>query len=74
MKTPTIDRLKLMHELWERKLSDTTIEAIVQVLESTRINQGHPRAEEVAKEIRGLIEGGLDETELLKKLNQKKLY
>lgn len=68
MQTQTIERLKLMHELWARNLSDTTIEAIVQIMESMRTEQGHSEAE--AKEIRELIETGISEAELLKTLNQ----
>ena len=72
MQTQTIDRLKLMHELWARNLSNTTIEAIVQVVENTRIAQGHSKAEAKAKELRLLIESEISETEILKKLNQMK--
>lgn len=67
---PTIDRLKLLHELWARKLSDDTVEAVVQILESTRINQGHEAAEAKAKELRLLIETEISEEELLKKLKE----
>lgn len=73
MKMPTIDRLKLMHEVWEKKLSDGMVEAIVQIVERTRINQGHLAAEEKAKKIRELIEQELSEAELLQKLDQMKL-
>ena len=73
MKIPTIERLKLMHELWKRKFSNTTIEAITQIIESTRINRGHLAAEEKAKEIRELIEQELSEAVLLQKLDQMKL-
>ena len=74
MKEPTIDRLLLMHELWERKLSDTTIEAVVQIIERTRIEQGHSKAEAVAKEIREIIETENSESGVLKKLNQMKKH
>ena len=69
MNAPVIERLKLMHERLERNFSDTTQEAITQIIESLRINQGHGAAEAKAKEIRELIEAGLGETELLKKIN-----
>lgn len=72
MKDRVIERLKLMHELWERNLSNTTIEAIVQLLENTRLNKGHSKAEEIAKELLTLIESGISEAELLNKLNQMK--
>ena len=72
MNIPTIDRLKLMHEVWERKLSDDMVETIVQIIESTRINQGHLAAEEKAKEIRELIEQEPSEAVLLQKLDQIK--
>ncbi len=68
MKIQTIERIKLMHEEFARKFSDTTVEAITQIIESVRINSGHDKAEEEAKEIRELIESGIDETELLKML------
>ena len=70
MKIATIERLKLMHELWARKLFDTTIEAVVQIIERTRINQGHNEAEAKSKEIRLLIETEISEAELLQKLDQ----
>ena len=59
-----------MHELWEMELSDDTIEAVVQIIEHTRINCGHDGAEAKAKEIRMLIETGISEAELMEKLNQ----
>ena len=74
MVAPVIERLKLMHEELVRNFSDTTSEAITQIIESLRINQGHGAAEEKAKEIRELIESGLGETELLQKLNQMKSH
>ena len=70
MQIPTIDRLKLLHELWERSLSDVVIEAVVQNIEYIRKNQGHSAAESKAKEIRLLIETGITESELLKQLKQ----
>ncbi len=68
MKIQTIERVKLMHEEFARNFSDATTEVITQILESVRINAGHDKAEEVAKEIRELIESEIEETELLKKL------
>lgn len=68
MSTPVIERLKLMHERLERNFSDDTQEAITQIIESLRINQGHHAAEAKAKEIRELIESGLSEAELLQKI------
>ena len=70
MKAPVIERLLLLHELWARNLSDTTIEAVVQILERTRIEQGHSKAEAVAKEIREIIETENSESGILKKINQ----
>lgn len=64
MKEPVIERVKLWHTLFERKRSDTMIDAIMQIIERTRIEQGHTKAEEKAKEIRGLIETGISEPEL----------
>ena len=72
MKIPTIERLKLMHEELVRNFSNATTEAITQIIESTRINQGHLAAEEKAKEIRELIEQELSEAVLLQKLDQIK--
>ena len=72
MKIPTIERLKLMHEVLARNFSNTTTEAITQIIESTRINQGHIKAEATAKAIRELIEAGLTEAELVKKIQQIK--
>ena len=69
---PVIERLKLMHERLVRNFSDETSEAITQIIESTRIHQGHLQAEAKAKEIRTLIEEELDEAELMKRLNQMK--
>lgn len=73
MKETTIERLILMHELWEWNLSDTTIETIVQIIENIRINHGHDKAEAKAKEIRLLMETGISEAEFLQKLEQMKL-
>ena len=72
MNAPVIERLKLMHEELVRNFSDTTMEAITQIIESTRINQGHTKAEETAKAIRELIEAGLTEAELVKKIQHMK--
>lgn len=74
MKAPVIERLLLMHEELERNFSDTTTEAITQIIKSTRIDQGHEAAEARAKEIRELIEDGLSETQLMQKLNQMKSH
>ena len=68
MKIQTIERIRLMHDVFERKFSDATTEVITQIIESIRMNAGHDKAEEEAKELRELIESGIDETELLKKL------
>lgn len=64
----TIERLKLMHELVKRKLSRKTIETVAQIIENTFNAQGYVKAEEKAKKIRELIETGISETELLRKL------
>jgi hypothetical protein len=72
MKDRVIERLKLMHEELERNFSNTTTEAITQIIERTRKEQGHSEAEAKAKELRLLIETGISEAELLNKLNQMK--
>ena len=64
----TIERLKLMHELVKRKLSRSTIETVAQIVENTYNAHGYAKAELKAKEIRELIESGISEAELLKKL------
>ena len=68
MKIQTIERIRLMHDVFERKFSDATTEVITQIIESIRMNAGHDKAEEEAKKLRELIESGIDETELLKKI------
>ena len=64
----TIERLKLMHELVKRKLSRNAIETVVQIVEATYNAHGYAKAEAKAKEIRELLESGISEAELLKKL------
>ena len=64
----TIERLKLMHELVKRELSRKTVETVAQLIETTYNTQGYVKAEEKAKKIRELIETGISEAELLKKL------
>ena len=64
----TIERLKLMHELVKRKLSRKTVETVAQLIETAYNTQGYVKAEEKAKKIRELIETGISEAELLKKL------
>ena len=64
----TIERLKLMHELVKRKLSRKTIETIAKFIENTFNAYGYVKAEEKAKQIRELIETGISEAELLRKL------
>ena len=64
----TIERLKLMHELVKRNLSRKAIETVAQIVEATYNAHGYARAEAKAKEIRELIETGIGESELLKKL------
>ena len=71
MPIPIIDRSKLMRTLWARNWSDTAVEKIAKVIGNTRIESGHEAAEAKAKEIRELIESGLSEAELLKKLEEK---
>ena len=66
----TMERLKLMHELWERELSDSTREIIVQILKNTRINQGYEKAEIKAKRIRNWLESNVAEVELVRKLKR----
>ena len=66
------ERLKLMHELWEKNLSDTTIEAVVRAIENTRVSQGHREAEQKAIELKAIVDSSKTEQELLQKLNQLK--
>lgn len=66
----TMERLKLMHELWERELSESTREIIVRILKNTRINQGHEDAEVKAKRIHNWLEANIAEEELVRKLNR----
>lgn len=70
MNAPVIERLKLMHEELARNFSYITREAITQIIEKIRINQGHSQAEKKAREIRELIESGVREKDLLHILNQ----
>ena len=72
-KLPTIERLLLMHEILVRGLSDDALEAITQIIESTRINSGHFAAESKAKEIRQLIESDISEVELLNKISEDRI-
>ncbi len=67
-KLPTIERVRLTYEELARHFSDTTTEAITQIIEHTRINSGHFAAEATAKEIRLLIESNISEAELLDKI------
>ena len=69
-KLPTIERVLLTHEEFARGFSDTTIEAITQIIESTRINSGHFAAEAKAKEIHLLIKSNISEVELMEKLRE----
>ena len=71
MPIQTIERSKIMRILWAKTLSNTAVEKIVKVIGNTRIESGHEAAEAKAKEIRELIESGLSEAELLKKLEEK---
>ena len=71
MEVQVRERSRLTHELLERNLSNTTIEVVSQIMESTRKEQGHSKAEAKAKEIRELIETGISEEQLLQKLKQK---
>jgi uncharacterized membrane-anchored protein len=64
----TIERLKLMHELVKRKSSRNAIENVVQIVEATYNAHGYAKAEAKAKDIRELLESGISESELLKKL------
>ena len=70
MKEPTIERLLLFHEIWKRNLSDDTLEAIVQIVERTRIDQGHTKAEDAAKKIRIILEAENSEEVILQKIEQ----
>ena len=72
MKIQIIERSKLMRAEWAKKFSDTTTEVITQIIENTRKEQGHDKAEAKAKEIRLLIETGISEAEFLQKLDQMK--
>ena len=68
MKIQAIERCKLLHLELSMALSDATHEAIIQSVEYARINFGHDKAEEVAKEIRELIESGINEADLLRRV------
>ena len=72
-KLPTIERVRLMHEEFARVFSDNTTEVITQIIESTRINNGHFAAETKAKEIRLLIENNVSEAELLDKISGERI-
>ena len=72
-KLPTIERVRLMHEEFVRGFSDNTNEVITQIIESTRINNGHFAAEAKAKEIRLLIENNISEAELLDKISGERI-
>ena len=65
MKIQVIERSKLFLSQWVRTCSDTTHEAITQIIERTLKEQGHEEAEAKSKEIRLLIETGISEAELL---------
>ena len=71
MKIQTIERCKLLHLELSMELSDATHESIIQAVEYARITHGHDKAEEVAKEIRELIESGINEADLLEKVRIK---
>ena len=64
-----IERSRLIREEFARGFSDSTTEAITQIIESTRIDSGHFAAEAKAKEIRLLIESDISEAELLDKIS-----
>ena len=68
MEIQIIERSKLLNTIWAKDFSDTTLEAIVQIIENIRETFGHDKAEETAKEIQKLIENEIGETELLKNL------
>ena len=70
MEPKVIERSKLMRSEWDRAFSDTTMDAITQIIVSVRQEKGHSAAESKAKEIRLLIETGITESELLKQLKQ----
>ena len=72
-KIPTIERVRLMHEEFARGFSDNTTEVITQIIESTRINNGHFAAEAKSKEIRLLIESGISEAELINKISEDRI-
>ena len=70
MKIRAVERLKLSRAEQERGFSDTTSEAITQIIERTLKEQGHEEAEAKSKELLLLIETGISEAELLQKLNK----
>ena len=74
MKAPVMERLLLGHAERVRNISDDTSEIITQIIERTRIEQGHLEAEARAKEIRELIETGISESELAKKLIEERKH
>ena len=68
MKYPTLERILLLHELWERKLSDDTVDIVADIVARTRIEQGHLEAEAISKEIHEILDTGISESELIRKL------
>ena len=68
MHIPTIERCKLTHLELAMNLSNTTSERITQIIANTRTSKGHEASEAKAKEIRELLESGISEKDLLKKL------
>ena len=66
----THQRALLLKACMEQRPSLSTQEKISQVIKNSRETKGHNEAEAKAKEIRLLMETGIRETELLKKLNQ----
>ena len=68
MSTPIMERWTLWRKFSEKRSSHTLIEEITRVLVDLRVNQGHEAAEAKAKEIKELIDKGLSEAELLKRI------
>ena len=68
MSTPTMERWTLCHIFLEKKFSRTMINEIISIIGDIRVNQGHEAAEAKAKEIKELIDKGLSEAELLKRI------
>lgn len=71
-KIQVIERSKLLRTLWQSKFSADTQDTLSFVIGTIRQAKGHDAAEAKAKEIRLLMESGINEEELLEKLEEIK--